>query len=298
MRSYSLSGEPSAERYRVSIKREVHGAASIYIDDQLQVGDVVDASAARGSFTLRPDNTPVVLLSAGIGATPVLAMLHALAAEASTREIWWLYGARSGREHPFAEEARGLLNVLPRGHSHIRYSAPDPEDQPGVDFDAPGRLNMRALRELSLPHDGDFYICGPSTFMNDLTAGLAAWGVAPNRIRTEIFGAGPSITPGIAASPRRLPHPPAGLLGSGPLVSFARSGLNVRWGPGFESLLELAEACDVPVRWACRTGVCHTCETGLVAGTVGYRPDPVDAPAGGNVLICCSHPEGDNAIDL
>ena len=298
MRSYSLSGEPSAERYRVSIKREVHGAASIYIDDQLQVGDVVEASAARGSFTLRPDNTPVVLLSAGIGATPVLAMLHALAAEASTREIWWLYGARSGREHPFAEETHSLLNVLPRGHSHIRYSAPDPEDQPGVDFDAPGRLSMRALQELSLPHDGDFYICGPSTFMNDLTAGLAAWGVASNRIHTEIFGAGPSITPGIAASPRRLPHPPAGLLGSGPLVSFARRGLNVRWGPGFESLLELAEACDVPVRWACRTGVCHTCETGLVAGTVGYRPDPVDAPAGGNVLICCPHPEGDIAIDL
>jgi ferredoxin-NADP reductase len=298
MRSYSLSGEPSAERYRVSIKREIHGAASIYIEDELQVGDVVDASAARGSFTLRSGNTPVVLLSAGIGATPVLAMLHALAAEASTREIWWLYGARSGREHPFAEETRGLLKVLAHGHSHIRYSAPDPEDQPGLDFDAAGRLNMRALEELSLPHNGDFYICGPSTFMSDLTAGLADWGVAPGCIHTEIFGAGPSITPGIAASPRPLPHPPAGLPGSGPLVSFARSGLNVRWGPGFESLLELAEACDVPVRWACRTGVCHTCETGLVAGTVSYRPDPVDAPADGNVLICCSHPEGDIAIDL
>jgi ferredoxin-NADP reductase/MOSC domain-containing protein YiiM len=298
MRSYSLSGEPSAERYRVSIKREIHGAASIYIDDRLQVGDIVDASAARGSFTLRPGDTPVVLLSAGIGATPMLAMLHALTAEASTREIWWLYGARSGREHPFAEETRGLLKTLPRSHSHIRYSAPDSADQLGADFDAPGRLNMQALHELNLPRDGDFYVCGPSTFMNDLTAGLAAWGVAPSRIHTEIFGAGASITPGIAASPRRPPHAPAGLPGSGPLVSFARSGLDVRWGPKFESLLELAEACDVPVRWACRTGVCHTCETALVAGTVGYRPDPVDAPADGNVLICCSHPEGDVAIDL
>src|SRR5262249_48626934 len=133
MRSYSLSGEPSAECYRVSIKREVHGAASIFIDDNLQVGDVVDASAARGSFTLRQGDTPIVLLSAGIGATPVLAMLHALAAEASTREIWWLYGARSGREHPFAEETRRLLKVLAHGRSHIRYSAPDPEDRLGVD---------------------------------------------------------------------------------------------------------------------------------------------------------------------
>jgi MOSC domain-containing protein YiiM/ferredoxin-NADP reductase len=298
MRSYSLSGEPSAERYRVSIKREAHGAAGIYIDDVLHVDDIVDASAARGSFTLRPGNTPVVLLSAGIGATPVLAMLHVLAAEASTREIWWLYGARSGREHPFAEETRSLLKVLAHGHRHIRYSAPDPEDRPGVDFEAAGRLNMRVLEELSLPRNGDFYICGPSTFMSDLTAGLAAWGVAPGCIRTEIFGAGPSIAPGIATSPRRLPHLPVGLPGSGPLVSFARSGLNVRWGPKFHSLLELAEACDVPVRWSCRTGVCHTCESGLVAGTVGYRPDPVDAPTDGDVLICCSQPEGDVVIDL
>jgi ferredoxin-NADP reductase len=298
MRSYSLSGAPSAEHYRVSVKRESHGAAGAYVADKLQAGDVVDTSAARGSFTLRPGDTPVVLLSAGIGVTPVLAMLHALAAEASTREIWWLFGTRNRREHPFAEETRSLLEALAHGHSHIRYSAPDPEDRPGVDFDAPGRLNMQVLQELSLPPNGDFYICGPPAFMSDLTGGLAARGVAPRRIHTELFGAGPSKTPGIAASPRRLPHVPAGPAGSGALVSFGRSGLNVRWKPTFHSLLELAEACDVPVRWSCRTGVCHTCETGLVAGTVGYRPDPVDAPADGNVLICCSQPEGDIVIDL
>jgi ParB/RepB/Spo0J family partition protein len=256
------------------------------------------ASAPRGSFILRQGDTPVVLLSAGIGVTPVLAMLHKLAAESSTREIWWLYGTRNGREHPFAEETRGLLSALPRGHSHICYSSPDPEDRPNVDFDAPGRLNMRVLEELNLPRNGDFYICGPSTFMRDLTAGLAALGVAPDRIRTEIFSAGPSITPGVTSSPHRPPHLPAGPPGSGPMVSFARSGLNVRWVPSFQSLLELAEACDAPVRWSCRTGVCHTCETVLIAGTIGYRPDPVEAPADGNVLICCAQPEDDVVIDL
>jgi ferredoxin-NADP reductase len=117
MRGYSLSGEPSASYYRVSVKREAHGAASAYVDDVLQVGDIVHASAPRGSFILRQGDTPVVLLSAGIGVTPVLAMLHTLAAESSTREIWWLYGTRNGREHPFAEETRGLLSALPRGHS-------------------------------------------------------------------------------------------------------------------------------------------------------------------------------------
>ncbi len=298
MRSYSLSGEPSTVSYRVSVKREAHGAASAYVDDQLRVGDIVHASAARGSFTLRPGDTPVVLLSAGIGVTPVLAMLHVLAAEASTREIWWLYGTRNGREHPFAEETRGLLTTLARRHSHICYSSPDPEDRPNVDFDAPGHLNIGVIQELNLPRNGDFYICGPSTFMSDLTAGLTALGVAPDHIHTEMFGSGPSITPGIAASPRRPPHLPTGPPGSGPTVSFARTGLNVRWGSSFQSLLELAEACDVPVRWSCRTGVCHTCEAGLVAGTIGYRPDPVDAPADGNLLICCAQPEDDVVIDL
>jgi ferredoxin len=167
-----------------------------------------------------------------------------------------------------------------------------------VDFDALGRLNLQVLQELGVPRTGDFYVCGPPSFMNDLTAGLANWGVARDRIHTEIFGAAPSITPGVAGSPQRPPHLPSGQPGAGPQVSFARSGLHVRWGAPFESLLELAEACDVPVRWSCRTGVCHTCETGLVAGTVSYRPDPVDAPADGNVLICCCQPTGDIIIDL
>ena len=302
MRSYSLSGEPSDRNYRVSVKREPHGVAGTYIDEAVQIGDVLDVSAPRGNFTLRLDDSPVVLLSAGVGATPVLSMLHALAAEASPRDVWWLHGARRGREHPFAQETRTLLEALAHGHPHIRYSAPDPEDRPGVDFDAYGRLDIGVLRDLDIPRNADFFICGPSAFMSDLTAGLAAWGIAEDRIHTERFGAGPSNTPGIAASPQRPPHLPPhlppGPSAAGPMVSFARSGLSVPWGPAFQSLLELAEACDIPTRWSCRTGVCHSCETGLVAGKVAYRPEPIDPPAGVNVLICCSQPLGDVVIDL
>jgi ferredoxin-NADP reductase len=298
MRSYSLSGEPSARCYRVSVKREPHGVAGAYIDETVKIGDVLDVSAPRGNFTLRPGTGPVVFLSAGVGATPVIAMLHSLAAQASPRDIWWLYGARSGREHPFAKEAHTFIKALPHGHSHILYSSPDPADRPGVDFNAHGRLDIAKLRELEVPRDADFFICGPPPFMSDLTAGLAAWGIAAGRIHTELFGSGPSNTPGIAATPRKPPHLPAGPPGTGPLVSFARSGLTVRWGSGCQSLLELAEACDIPTRWSCRTGVCHTCESGLVAGTVGYRPDPIDPPAAGSLLICCSQPQGDVVIDL
>ncbi|MGA7325590.1 MAG: MOSC and FAD-binding oxidoreductase domain-containing protein [Rhodomicrobium sp.] len=298
MRSFSLSGEPSAHCYRISIKREPHGMAGAYIDEKVQIGDVLDVSAPRGNFTLQPGDGPAVFLSAGIGATPVMAMLHALAAAASPREVWWLYGARRGREHPFAQETRTLLNALARGHSHIRYSAPDPEDKPGVDFDAYGRLDLGILQELEVPHNADFYICGPSAFINDLAAGLAAWGISKGRIHTELFGPGPSITPGVTTPSHTPPHLPAGPPGAGPLVSFARSGVNVPWGPVFRSLLELAEACDIPTRWSCRTGVCHTCETGLVSGSVAYWPDPIDPPAEGNVLICCSRPQGEVVIDL
>lgn len=298
LRSYSLSGEPSDLRYRISVKREPHGVASGYIDENVQIGDVLEVSAPRGNFTLRLGDGPVVLLSAGVGVTPVMAMLHALAAEASPRNIWWLHGARHGREHPFAQEAKAMLEVLAHGHRHIRYSAPDPADRLGTDFDAQGHLDIAALRELDVPRDADFFICGPTAFINELTAGLAAWGVAKTRIHAELFGAGPSSTPGIAASPQRLPHLPEGAVGDGPMVSFARSGLNVHWGPAFQNLLELAETCDVPVRWSCRTGVCHSCESGLVAGTVAYQPDPVDLPAAGNVLICCARPEGDVVVDL
>ena len=298
MRSYSLSGAPNAAQYRVSIKCEVAGAASAYLDRQVAIGDMLEVSAPRGSFTLKPGERPLVLASAGIGITPVLAILHMLAAETSTREIWWLYGARNGKHHPFALESRALLRLLPRGRSRIWYSRPAPEDRLGTDFDAAGRLAVASFDDLKIPRDADFYLCGPTAFMHALCTDLADWRVPLARIHTETFGSGESSTPGIVSPHHRPVHSPAGPAGSGPLVSFARSNLSIHWHPRYQSLLELAEACDVPVRWSCRTGVCHSCESGLVEGTVDYRPDPLEPPAEGNVLICCSRPRSDVVIDL
>jgi MOSC domain-containing protein YiiM/ferredoxin-NADP reductase len=298
-RSYSLSALPSSEQYRISVKIEPHGAAGAYLSTRVQAGHIIDASEPRGSFVLLDGDGPVVLASAGIGVTPVLAILHALAATASPREIWWLHGSRNGKSHPFALESQRLVRQLPHCRSHILYSKPDPDDRLGQDFDAAGHLDMTVLDQLGVPQTGDFYICGPGGFMHDLTTGLAAAGVAAARIHTEIFAGLEAITPGIAAGTRRAPHLPDGSPGTGPLVSFARSGIAVRWAPStYNSLLEVAEACDVPVRWACRTGVCHTCESGLVSGSVAYDPEPLDPAADGNVLICCSQPQGDVVIDI
>ena len=298
LRSYSLSGDPGADSYRISVKRETHGLASQFIHDSLRQGDTVEAAAPRGTFILRGGEAPVLLISAGVGATPVLAMLHALADEKASREIWWLQGARNGGEEPFAAESRSLLQELARGHRHVCFSRPAADDVQGRDYETSGRLSSEVLSGLGLPRDADAYLCGPASFMADVSAALISLGLDGGRVHTEIFGAAPSITPGIAAASSRPPHVPAGPAGDGPPVAFARSGLTVPWDPGYASLLELAEACDVPVRWSCRTGVCHTCETGLLSGAVTYAPEPVDDPAAGNALICCSQPSGDLVLDL
>jgi ferredoxin-NADP reductase len=298
LRSYSLSGPPGGPDYRISVKREEHGAGSQFLHTRVGAGDLVEAAAPRGTFTLRPGQAPVLLISAGIGATPVLAMLHALAAARSSQDIWWLHGARRRADEPFAVESRALLAELSSSHRHICYSSPGPRDIQGRDYDTAGRLSAPVLAALKLPRDADAYLCGPPAFMADVSAVLAAAGIQAARIRTEVFGAEPAITPGIAPAAARRPHPPVGQPGRGPLVAFARSDLNARWDPDYTSLLEFAEACDVPARWSCRTGVCHTCETTVLSGTVGYAPDPVDDPTDGSALICCSQPCDDLILDL
>ena len=298
LRNYSLCGPPDAGYYRIAVKREPDGAASGYLHTRLTVGDQLDIAAPRGAFILDRTDAPVLLISAGIGATPVLAMLHALTEEHSDREIWALHSARSSREHPFASEARALLTSLPNARTHVYYSRPGPEDVKGRDFDTAGRLTGAHLAELEPPRDGQAYLCGPAPFMDDISAALAALGIDASHIHTEPFGPAPGVTPGIAATPARAPHPPAGEPGNGPTIEFARSDLAIPWDNDYGSLLELAEACDVPVRWSCRTGVCHTCETTLIAGDVKYSPDPVEPPADGSALICCSQPRDDVVLDL
>jgi ferredoxin-NADP reductase/MOSC domain-containing protein YiiM len=298
MRNYSLSDLPSADHYRISVKLEEHGVASSYLHRELRPGDVLDVSAPRGTFTLRPGDGPIVLLSAGVGATPVLAMLHALAAESSQREVWWLFGARNHEEHPFLQESHQLIKSLEHGRSYVRYSKPGSQDRIGSDFDAPGRIDIAVIEQLAVPRDSDVYLCGPTLFLHDLKTGLQSWGVSDERVHMEIFGAGESITPGIVAAASGKPHQPTGQEGTGPRISFTRSGIDVRWDAKYQSLLELAEACDVPVRWSCRTGVCHTCETAMISGAVSYHPEPLQAPADGNILICCCQPSEDTVLDL
>jgi ferredoxin-NADP reductase/ferredoxin len=294
-RNYSLSGAQTPGSYRISVKREPQGVASGFLHTSLGPGDLLDVAAPRGSFILQEGERPVVLISAGVGATPVMAMLHRLAAGAADREIWWIHGARNRAEHSFREESGRLLASLPRARRLIAYSAPAATDS---DFEVTGRLSGAELERAGVPTDADFYICGPPGFMDELTAALAARGVTPDRVRTELFGPVDVYRSGLFDHVSRAPHPPSGPPGDGPLVLFSRSNLSVRWDPSFGSLLDLAEACDVPAGFGCRTGVCHACQSGLVSGEVEYQYDPLEPPPAGQVLLCCTQPRGDLALDL
>jgi ferredoxin-NADP reductase len=298
-RSYSLSGPLSTERYRISVKIEPNGAAGVYLQDHVRLGDTLEVSSPRGSFILQSGERPIVLLSAGIGATPVLAMLHALAAARSTRQVLWLHAARDGQHHPFAAEVRRLMQALIHGRTYVCYSRPASRDQIGKDFDVTGHLSQLIFNNVGVPLDADVYLCGPTRFMADMKEALASVGLEPERIHIELFNGSESMMPGVVGQPARTPHLPKDDANTGPLVSFARSGIAAHWNSAaYQSILELAEACDVPVRWSCRTGVCHSCESGLVSGAVVYGPEPLDKPADGNVLVCCSQPTRDVVIDL
>ncbi len=307
-RSYSLSDLADERGYRISVKRE--GAASRYLDERVKVGDLLDVAAPRGNFVLREGTRPVVLLSAGVGATPVLAMLHALARDHSTRSVWWLHGARNHDEHAFGAEVDKLLAALPDSHRLVAYSQPADAadagggadkvsgDTTGADHDLSGRLDLTVLEHAGVPKDADYYLCGPEGFMRAIGAALAARGVAPERIATEVFGAVSIHSSGIVSAGDRAPHVPDGPPGTGPVVTFSRSSLAAAWDDRYPSLLDFAEACDVPVAFGCRNGTCHNCESGLLAGEVTYYIEPLEPPPDGRVLVCSTRPSSELTLDL
>lgn len=296
VRSYSLSATPADGTYRISVKREPHGKVSGYIHARLRAGDLVEAAGPRGAFVLEEGAGPVVLLSAGIGVTPVLAMLHRLAAVRDPRPVWWIHTAHDRAHHVFADEAHALLAHLPHAREHIHYTAQTPP--PGDARVTRGRPTAASLTALGVPADADAYLCGPTAFMDDLSGHLRELGLRPERIRTERFGALAAVNPGVTGTAPVRPHQPAGPPGTGPLVTFTRTGITTPWSPAHGSLLELAEACSIPTRWSCRTGVCHTCVTPVLTGDVTYTAPPLELPEPGTALICCATPATEVVLDL
>lgn len=296
VRNYSLSSAPD-EDYRISVKREPRGTVSTYLTTRLRPGAVVDVAAPRGEFVLEPGPEPVLLVSGGIGVTPLLAMLHDLAVRRSDREIWWIHGAAGPREHALAAEAHALLSSLPNAREHVFYSRATAGEREQAHATA-GRITRDTLAELAVPVNATAYVCGPTSFTAAMSTALTAIGIDRASVHTELFGPPDPINPGLIGQISKPAHEPAGPPGTGPTVTFARSRLSIPFPDTARSLLDLAEACDVPARWSCRSGVCHLCVTPLLAGEITYSPPPLEVPRAGQVLVCCGRPDTDITLDM
>ena len=249
MRSYSLSSAPDAGTYRISVKQEPHGIASSYLNHHLEPGAVLDVAAPRGDFVLDDGTGPVLLISAGIGVTPVLSMLHQLAESRSERDIWWLHGARGPHEHPFAAEAHDLLASLPHAREHVFYSDATPAERRRAHA-AAGRLTKEVLAGLGIPAGASAYICGPASFMTDMRDALTAIGVDP------------------------APHPHRAVRGAG--LDQPRPDR-----PDPAASASAARARRVPGRWSPSPAAASPCRSATTGAASWTSPTPATSPPAG-----------------
>ena len=302
-RTYSLSDRPNPEYYRLSIKREPPpgdrpdlppGRSSNYFHDRVEAGTRLRARSPRGKFYLDPKGErPVALISAGVGLTPMISMLNAIVEAGSGRPVWFIHGARNGREHAMGAHVRAVAGENDNVRAHISYSRPLPDDVEGRDHDGRGRVDGDLLKRLLPDNDLDFYLCGPTPFMKALYNGLLGWGVPEDRIHYEFFGPGSALTEGDGAEAAADCVECSAEIE----VTFSRSGLTAKWNPSFASILDMAEGLGLSPDYSCRSGICHTCVCALEDGEVEYVEEPLDPPDPGSVLICCSKPKTDLVVD-
>ncbi|MEO1037285.1 MAG: MOSC domain-containing protein, partial [Pseudomonadota bacterium] len=308
VRTYSLSDAPAPDHYRVSIKRESApiaapnappGLSSTYFHDLVNPGTILEVGPPRGKFTLDLESNRVpVLISAGVGMTPMVAMINALMQRQSNRPVWFIHGARNGREHAMGSYIRELAEREESLHAHVRYSQPDDADVLGRSHDSVGRINVELLKSLLSFDDYEFYLCGPAEFMRSLYCGLLATGVAESRIHYEFFGPGSLLLDDAKPPATTNTNPTEGELTKSAPVTFARSGITVPWDPSVDSILELAEQNGLSPDYSCRSGICQTCICNVIEGEVEYTEEPLDPPPRDQVLICCSRPNGSLIIDI
>ena len=307
LRTYSLSDSPDRDYYRLTIKREpappdrpdlYPGVSSNYFHDQVEPGSKLLAKSPRGKFFVDPHGeNPVVLLSAGVGLTPLISMLNAIVDVGSDRPTWFIHGSRNSREHAMGAYVRRIAEKNGNVQVHIRYSRPLSDDRVGRDYDDEGHVDIELVKRLLPGKDLDFYLCGPTPFMKSLFNGLLAWGVSELQIHYEFFGPASALKERtkVATAKRAVE---AAQCCEDIEVTFSQSAVTANWNPSFESILDLAEANGLSPDYSCRSGICHTCMCKLEAGEVEYVLEPLELPDPGSVLICCSKPKTDVVVGV
>jgi ferredoxin-NADP reductase len=292
-RCYSLSDAPDPTHYRVTIKRVpappdhpeyAPGLSSTHFHDRVQVGDVLQVKAPGGSFFIDPDpEVSVVLIGGGIGITPMMSMLRWCAAVQPRRSVHLYYGVRNGREHAFKSQLEALAAAHPAFRLNVVYSAPDPADRVGTDFQHAGRIDVALLQRTLPPGRHPFYVCGPTGLMQTLVPALADWGVPVADIHFEAFGPATVRLPGAAAGDGAAQVTDVD-------IRFTRSGRTLAWDGQDATLLDFAERHGIAVESGCRSGGCGSCETRVLAGSVRYANPPDHEPAAGHCLLCVGRP--------
>jgi len=210
----------------------------------------------------------------------------------SGRKVWFIHGARNGREHAFGEHVRRLASEHDNVRVHVAYSAPEDSDVEGRDYDSRGRVSVDLLKRILPFDDYAFYLVGPPPFMRGLFSGLCAMGVDAGRIRYEFFGPASALQ-----EPPKTSQRDAEVGNDGTEVVFANSGVTATWN-GQGSLLDLAERVGLTPPYSCRAGICHTCQCGVIEGEIGYDEEPLSPPDSGEALICVGKPKGRVVLDL
>lgn len=292
LRTYTLSSMPNPDYYRLSIRRgDGNALVSRFLHEQGKPGFRLQAMKPRGKFLLDRSERPAVLISGGVGITPMIAMAGHLVEEGRRsgkyRRCYFIHGAADSRVHAFGKHVRALAAEHPAMNVHVLYSRPAADDRIGVTHDGEGHVSLDVLRQVLPFDDYEFYLCGPPAFMQSLYDGLSGLGVRADRIHYESFATGAALrvepTPETAA--------PSGPSADGAVsVRFAKSGVTAEWSRDKGSLLELAEAVGLAPAFGCRSGICGSCATRLDGGAVEYVEEPLAAPAAGEVLLCCSIP--------
>ncbi len=322
-RSYSVSSAPGREgHYRITIKREAaptagmpDGIGSCWLHDRISIGDMIEASGPRGEFFLDDASPrPVVLLSGGVGLTPLVSMLHALKS-AANRTVYFIHACDNGDVHALRDEVLYLAGARAGINVHFCYRFPSEADRTRRWHQSEGVITGDLLARLLPVGDLDYYMCGPPPFMKAVYGLLRNGGVPKARIAYEFFGpatvleedverniatvvpraAPPEAPRALAAKPapsEPVTQPPA------PSVEFRRSGRRALWTENSHSLLDLAEAQGLRPDFSCRSGVCGTCKTRVLAGNVRYFEEPLDPVEPGHALICCAQPKGSVVLDL
>jgi ferredoxin-NADP reductase/phenylpropionate dioxygenase-like ring-hydroxylating dioxygenase large terminal subunit len=294
LRTYTLSTLPNADYYRLSIRRaEGDALVSPFLHANAKPGFRIEAMMPRGKFVLdRSSERPVVLLSGGVGITPMIAMAGHIVEEGRRtgkfRPVYFIHGAASGKVHAFGPHVRELAAAHPGMKVHVLYSQPGADDARGVTHDGEGYVTTEVLKQVLPFGDYDFYLCGPPAFMQSLYDGLIGMGVRREQVHFESFATRAALK--LEAKPEVL-APASGADGT-VAVRFAASGITADWSRDKGTLLDFAESIGLAPAFGCRSGICGTCATRIKSGSVEYVEEPLAPREAGEVLLCCSIPAG------